>query len=382
VSTQALRLDESAGAVGKRARAVRIGPALELAGVLTLLELDLWVLRDGVHPFWRVLTYGLVGGIIAAFHRGRRLRGTLAYEPRRHAKLRGICECVAATVACAAVLIGACRFFGDGTIRIAFPLEDKTTVRLLGWLVTKLSGVVAQQLALQLFLLPVFLALIGRRPQATLAAACVFALLHAPNAALVLLTLAAGVLWITLYQRSCPLAALVASHLSLAVLAHAALPERWSHDLRVGVRMLPELAREPLHRFDGSLRVVGLPERSRPGQPIRARAVIVNRSPYRWSGGSDMQVCVAVRLRHMRTGEASGFRTDLPAPGVAPDQSAEVELCFAAPVTPGTYEVSCRLFQRGWSPFPGSSVRDTRMIRVSEPAATEPGNATETGAAE
>jgi hypothetical protein len=333
---------------------------VSLAAVLGLLELDLWWLCE--LPAWwpRAVSFATIAAVVG-WVCWRRAAGGAA-QP-----VRGAWPAAAvATALLAALLTGLAALMAwpapEQTVWI-----DKTAHELALWMLTKLVVVWLQQLGLQWFLAPTCAALLGRA-RGHMVAVILFALLHLPNFSLVLLTGLAGLVWVVLYQHWRRVAPLVASHLVLAVLVHAVVPERVIHDLRVGSRMWDEWRRESLRRHDGTLELQGLPQQIGPNQPLRGRVVIHNRSPFRWSGAGAMRVCVALRVRDYRTGEVMGQRIDLPGSGIAPDQTGTVQFDLRAPARPGRYEVACRLFQRGWSPFPGAASRAMHTLEVTDTA--------------
>ncbi len=61
-----------------------------------------------------------------------------------------------------------------------------------------------------------------------------FASLHYPNMALVLVTLVGGYAWCRLFERHPNLITLAVSHGWLAVLLRAFWPAEWLHNLRIG----------------------------------------------------------------------------------------------------------------------------------------------------
>jgi hypothetical protein len=69
---------------------------------------------------------------------------------------------------------------------------------------------------------------------AVITASAVFALLHAPNWALVALTFGSGLVWCGVFLKVPNLLALGVSHAVLAVLTYYCLPETWHHRLTVG----------------------------------------------------------------------------------------------------------------------------------------------------
>jgi membrane protease YdiL (CAAX protease family) len=95
----------------------------------------------------------------------------------------------------------------------------------------------AQQYALQGFVLLRFVdAGLGRL--APVAAASLFALVHAPNPGLMLMTFAGGWMWATLFRREPNLLVLALSHAILAVVADAMLPPDVTGGYRLGPRYL------------------------------------------------------------------------------------------------------------------------------------------------
>ena len=72
---------------------------------------------------------------------------------------------------------------------------------------------------------------IGTRAALT---AFLFALLHLPNPALVLVTLVGGYVWCRLFERHPNLITLAVSHGWLAVLLRYSWPAEWLHNLRIG----------------------------------------------------------------------------------------------------------------------------------------------------
>lgn len=74
----------------------------------------------------------------------------------------------------------------------------------------------------------------GRGWVSTLAAALIFAILHLPNAWLTTATLAAGILWSAVYQRSPNLFALAISHSLMTSVLACSISPALLHGLRVG----------------------------------------------------------------------------------------------------------------------------------------------------
>ncbi len=86
-----------------------------------------------------------------------------------------------------------------------------------------------------MFLWPACFELTRGRASGAVLAAAIFGLIHLPSPTLVAITMLAGVVWIAFYRGSGRLAPLVVSHMILATLAHGALPERLTYDMRVGI---------------------------------------------------------------------------------------------------------------------------------------------------
>lgn len=101
------------------------------------------------------------------------------------------------------------------------------------WLLIKLPTVVAQQVALHLFIVPAMRSAIARPIQVALAGATLFAALHIPNPLLVGLTWIAGFAWIGFYLRHRQLAPLIVSHFVLAV-GVAVFAGEYALNMRVG----------------------------------------------------------------------------------------------------------------------------------------------------
>jgi len=91
-----------------------------------------------------------------------------------------------------------------------------------------------QQIGLQTFLTR-RLRQVFRNPYlAAFASSSLFALIHLPNAALVIFTWVGGFFWALSFQRTPNLYALAVSHGWLAVVALYCVPTRWLHGLRIG----------------------------------------------------------------------------------------------------------------------------------------------------
>ena len=129
------------------------------------------------------------------------------------------------TLVLALTLVGTGWIFG--TLR---PLKPETLSGLpwlLGW------GFL-QQYALQAFVLTRLRGTLGRPVTAAAIAAAIFALHHLPNPLLTLVTLLAGFVWCSLFQRRPNLFTLTVSHLALSLALSHSLSPKWTGGLRVG----------------------------------------------------------------------------------------------------------------------------------------------------
>jgi membrane protease YdiL (CAAX protease family) len=217
-------------------------PVTELVVVVGLLEAELWFLRETGPSWLNALIFGTIAVVAWLSYDRRRRAGFVATFPRIGA-LRTWLEVLGACAILSATLMVVAPLVGDANETFEFVFLDKPPARLAQWLVGKFVAALGQQLALQLFLWPVCFEITkGRASGATLAAA-IFGLIHLPSPTLVAITFLGGSAWIFFYQRSGRLAPLVLSHMILATLAHGALPERLTFDMRVGSTALADLKR-------------------------------------------------------------------------------------------------------------------------------------------
>jgi len=101
----------------------------------------------------------------------------------------------------------------------------------------------AQQYLLQTFVLRRFRQAGLPASHACVLAACLFAMLHAPNWPLVALTAGMGVVWCALFLRRPNLLTLALSHVALSLTAYYALPVSWLGNLTVGPMYLRWMGR-------------------------------------------------------------------------------------------------------------------------------------------
>ena len=220
----------------------RIWPALELLGVIGLLELELWHLRAHGPGWLNVIVYGLIVGMVAGSSLRRKRAGEVG-ETAQVGPGRAWLEVGAAAFTLSAVLMGAAALVGDSNETFEFLFLNKPPLKLANWLVGKFAAALIQQLALQMFLWPVCFELTRSKAVGTVLAASLFGIIHLPSPTLVAITTLAGVVWIVLYRRTARLAPLVISHMILATLAHGGLPERLTFDMRVGLTATADMKR-------------------------------------------------------------------------------------------------------------------------------------------
>ncbi len=218
-------------------------PALELFLGLGLLEVHLWFLAALSSPIWPALNVAALIGLFLISCRRR--NGSLRFwkQPSRSSPMAAWREAALATLLLAAALLLMAFLVEEPYEGLKNFFAEKTSREVFRWTAQKLSVILGQQLALQLFLVPLVRELwpsSGRRPGAGMAA-LIFGLIHLPSPTLVGMTSMAGLVWIRLFDRGRRLLPLFISHLLLAVLAHAALPERLHYDLRVGRRALDRI---------------------------------------------------------------------------------------------------------------------------------------------
>ena len=215
---------------------------VELAVVVGLLEAELWSLRGWAPPWLNVLAFGGLIATIAFSVRRRQINASGIPEPTASARAAWI-ETGLATLALSAILLVAACLVGKGNETFEFLFLQKSPDKLLVWVAGKFLAALGQQLALQWFLGPVCQEITRNRSIGTALAATIFGLVHLPSPSLVAITLLAALVWVGLYQRSGRIAPLIVSHMILATLAHGALPERLTYDMRVGLTAIADQTR-------------------------------------------------------------------------------------------------------------------------------------------
>ncbi len=219
----------------------RVQAAGELIVVVGLLEAELWSLRSWAPAWLHLVVYATLGATVVASV----ARQKAVAEPAEPTVGRGRAwaEAVAACLILTTILLTAAWFVGDRNETFEFVFLQKSPLKLANWLLGKFGAALTQQLALQWFLWPVCREITRSRTGGTVLAAVLFGFVHLPSPTLVAITLIAGLVWISLYRRSGLLAPLVAVHMVLATLAHGALPERLTYDMRVGMTAVADLDR-------------------------------------------------------------------------------------------------------------------------------------------
>lgn len=110
--------------------------------------------------------------------------------------------------------------------------------RMASWGAEHVAGAIVQQYLLQAFMLR-RLRQAGLTPRsAVVAAALLFAAVHAPNWFLVLMVAVSSIVWCSLFLRRPNLFTLAVSHGALAALVYYALPVSWHLRMTIGMRAL------------------------------------------------------------------------------------------------------------------------------------------------
>jgi membrane protease YdiL (CAAX protease family) len=231
------RTTDAAGPSRERLRSVA-----ELLVVVGLLEAELWFLRLNGPAWLNVAIYGTIV-FVAWLSRERRRKAGLATTFPEVGALRAWSEVFATCAVLSILVVVAARFVGDGNETFEFVFLDKPPAKLASWLAGKFAAALLQQVALQFFLWPACSEVARNRTAGAILAATIFGLIHLPSPTLVAITWLAGLAWISLYRRSGRLAPLILSHMILATLAHGALPERLTFDMRVGSTALADMKR-------------------------------------------------------------------------------------------------------------------------------------------
>lgn len=213
----------------------RLWAAIELLSVVALLEIGIWQLCGPLDNLFRFASPLLVAVVAWRSHLRRRLAASAnVRNATRDTAQQAWGKAAVVTLILALfvhLLSAVLRFDGEG---FRWFWMEKGTRGLLEYLLSKGAFIVMQQWLLHYFLAPCCAEIIPHRSAARACAAIIFGVVHLPSLLLVAMTTVAGFCWLGLFARGRRIAPLVASHLILAVLAHAALPERLTLNMRVG----------------------------------------------------------------------------------------------------------------------------------------------------
>jgi hypothetical protein len=211
-------------------RTGRVLAGVEIGAAFVLFELDLWYFRGQPTGWPRIVVLAALLSILGFSG----LRRSIWSGPRR-VPARAWTEALAWTVALGVVLLILSRNLHRDYEGFAIGFLAGPPERLAAWLGQKAVAACGQQLVLQGFIAPLSLALIGRRRASAMLASAIFAVLHLPSLMLAAVTGASALVWIGLFRRGGCFGPLVVSHVLLATLTNAALPDRLSLRLRVGI---------------------------------------------------------------------------------------------------------------------------------------------------
>jgi hypothetical protein len=224
----------------------RLLATAELLAVVAILEIAMWELCGPFHVLFCTLAFPLAGILVWNSHRRRRLAGReqpSTGPPARDTLARAWLKTLALTLVLALLiplLASATRIVGE---RFRLFWLDKGSMGLVEYLAGKSVFIIVQQILLQYFLLPCSGEITARRRWGMFCAAAVFGLVHLPSLLLVGITMVAGYAWLWLFAGGRRILPLAASHLALALIAHAALPERLTLNMRVGAPALEVASR-------------------------------------------------------------------------------------------------------------------------------------------
>jgi hypothetical protein len=211
--------------------------AAEMGAAFVLFELDLWYFGGQPPGGPRI---ALLAALLAILGFSG-LRRSIWSAPRR-GRAGAWVEALAWTAALGlALVLGSVALHRDYE-GFAFGFLAVSPGRFAAWLGRKALEAGGQQLVLQGFIAPLSLVLVGRQRASAVMAAAIFGVLHLPSPTLAAVTGASALLWIGLYRRHGFIGPLIASHMLLAMLAYASLPDRMSLRLRVGVCARDDLA--------------------------------------------------------------------------------------------------------------------------------------------
>lgn len=225
-------LSKPPAAGSSSARAERAVAAWEIASVVVSVLIAEWCVFAlvGEHTWLVAAPVGSALGLMIVSHR---LRGETARELgwRLDNFARAARLLAAPMIAVTLALV----LFGWLTSSLNF-IRWRGGESILGLSGLGLLWGLLQQYALQGFINRRAQVLWGPGPRSVLAVALVFGLLHLPNPALTVATLAGGALWAWVYQRAPNLWALGLSHVLMTWVLVSTLPPSVLHGLRIGFK--------------------------------------------------------------------------------------------------------------------------------------------------
>jgi membrane protease YdiL (CAAX protease family) len=211
----------------------RARAAIELGLAMAAVEVALWFVPSHAAD-WELAVAVIAACALAwASYRRRRAAGQASPRPRIGPG-RAWSEAALAT----ALLIGVAAlifaFFREPYDEVRLFVLDRAPLQLASWLGRRLVFAGVQQVALQLFIAPLCLEIVGGTAGSAALAAALFASAHLPLPALVMLTFVAALVWVALFRRGRRLAPLIATHALLWIAAFTLVPDRLTYDMRVG----------------------------------------------------------------------------------------------------------------------------------------------------
>ncbi|MBD3676502.1 MAG: CPBP family intramembrane metalloprotease [Planctomycetaceae bacterium] len=192
---------------------LRLWSLVEIVLIVGLIEAYLWFLKGTSDKMTKNL---VVVAIVALV--GFSIWRLRDFRPQKAGWFSVWVKTVVGSLIMAGVMLLAA--WGVGVINTA--AYSDFWAKIIGddsWFQRKMGTVVAQQIALQLCLLPACVQLTNRRWGGIALAATLFSLIHSPNPYLMLLTVFGAAFWCWVWLDSRRLVPLICSHLLLAVLA-------------------------------------------------------------------------------------------------------------------------------------------------------------------
>ncbi|MDB4679679.1 CPBP family intramembrane metalloprotease [Planctomycetaceae bacterium] len=203
----------------------------EVVAVVGLIEVYLWFLKGTSHKLSKnMVVISIVAAVGFSFWNHR------PQLPEKTSLVQSWLKILVGSVLLASILM-LCAW-GLGVINVdsyssfwAKFLSDQT------WWKRKVGTVVAQQIALQLCLLPACMTLCKSRWKGIALSSFLFGMIHSPNPYLMLITIAGGCFWCWMWLDSRRMMPLICSHLLLAILAREYCNDAL-YNMRVGAKVL------------------------------------------------------------------------------------------------------------------------------------------------